>query len=269
MSEITACKDLLIGKSIIIHPHAAVVTQQHRDTEARNVKIGSTMKGTGAAVIHRIVRDPDSNPIARDNISMEWLDRVAQLGVFVAVRADLYDASIASAKLIQIEGAQGYSLSIYHGFYPYTTSRDITPSQVMADTAMPYRVAPEIIGTLRTMPIRVANRFDAEGKMIGTSGPCYHDQIELDWNIIRIKPELTTVTKLPRRIFSFSMEQTREACWRCSPASLFLNFANYFDKEEIDDLVARIHEVSGGALVKWIGVGPTHQDVIVQHQMMG
>lgn len=264
--EIVSCKDLLIGKEIIIHPTAVVVTQAHRDIEARNVKIGSTMKGTGAAVISRIERDPDNSPVAMDNISLAWLDEIAQMGIAISVQAEFYDKAIRQAELIQIEGAQGYSLSIYHGFYPYCTSRDVTPAQVMADTAMPFSIIPEVYGTLRTFPIRVANRYDEDGNMIGTSGPYYHDQEELDWADVGLEPELTTVTKLPRRIFTFSMDQTIEACFRCGPTKLFLNFANYLDGGAAKLLMKEIHLALAledmTCSIEWVGVGPNHEHVL-------
>lgn len=262
MREIVSCKDLLIGKNIVIHPAAVVVTEKHREIEKRNVKIGSTMKGTGAAVISRIERDPDNNPTAIDAIPFKWLDAVAQMGINICVNDGLYDLAIKEAKIIQIEGAQGYSLSIYHGFYPYCTSRDVTPAQVMADTAMPFSIIPEVYGTLRTFPIRVANRFNEDGVMVGTSGPGYPDQVELDWNEVGIKPELTTVTKLPRRIFTFSLDQLKEATYRCGPTKLFLNFANYIKPKQVEELIKQINFYSPeGCMVDWIGVGPTHDDV--------
>lgn len=266
MQEITSCGDLLVGKEIIIHPTAVVVTQAHRDIEARNVKIGSTMKGTGAAVISRIERDPENSPVAMDAIPYEWLDEIAQMGIGISMNDEHYDDAIRHAELIQIEGAQGYSLSIYHGFYPYCTSRDVTPAQVMADTAMPFSIIPEVYGTLRTFPIRVANRFDADGVMIGTSGPVYHDQKELDWADVGLEPELTTVTKLPRRIFTFSMLQTKEACFRCGPTKIFLNFANYLEKKDVSLLINQIHMAllldNSEAEIAWVGVGPNHEHVL-------
>jgi adenylosuccinate synthase len=271
--EIESCKDLLIGKEIIIHPTAVVVTQHHRDIEARNVKIGSTMKGTGAAVISRIERDPDNSPVAMDAIPYGWLDDIAHMGVNIAVNDEFYDEAIRQAELIQIEGAQGYSLSIYHGFYPYCTSRDVTPAQVMADTAMPFSIIPEVYGTLRTLPIRVANRYNEAGEQIGTSGPGYWDQKELDWEKIGIEPELTTVTKLPRRIFSFSMAQTKEACYRCGPTKLFLNFANYLTKDDAKGLIKQIHMALAAdgneAEVTWVGIGPNHEHVLTNREFTG
>jgi adenylosuccinate synthase len=267
-AEIISCKDLLRGKCLVIHPQAVVVTAKHRETEMRNVKIGSTMKGTGAAVIERIERDPDNSPTAWSNISLNWLDEIAEMGIGVEISDRSYDSVLRNAEVIQIEGAQGYSLSIYHGFYPYTTSRDVTPAQVMADCGMPFSIIPEVYGTLRTYPIRVANRFNEEGDLIGTSGPGYHDQKELDWKDIGLEPELTTVTKLPRRIFDFSMEQTRQAFFRCGPTKIFLNFVNYMYPIEAAALIASIESVTRSrdidrdCKVEWVGVGPAHQHVL-------
>jgi adenylosuccinate synthase len=260
-NEITACADLLRGKVIVIHPAAVIVTQEHRDTEARNVKIGSTMKGTGAAVISRIERDPDNMPIARHNIPGEFFDKMHLLGVHVFCSAGMYRDSITGSDLIQIEGAQGFSLSIYHGFYPYTTSRDVTPAQVMADCALPLSLNPDVYGTIRTYPIRVANRYDADGNMIGTSGPCYDDQREMQWSELGMQPELTTVTKLPRRIFTFSYQQLKEAIFHCAPIGIFLNFANYQRNGETLEMITKIED-RHGEILNWVGTGPSYGDVV-------
>lgn len=259
--EILGCIDIMKGKTIIIHPNSVVVTDKHLEEEKANVKIGSTMKGTGAAVIDRIKRDPDNMPVASACISVDWMIDLIDLGVTVVVRKDAYDNAIRTANLIQIEGAQGYSLSIYHGFYPYTTSRDVSTAQVLADTGMPWNMDLKVYGTLRTFPIRVANRYDSKGNMIGTSGPCYRDQVEMKWQDLGMEPELTTVTKLPRRIFSFSYEQTREAIFRCKPDFLFLNFANYADPEDIVGIKNHI-QAHYGNTIDYVGVGPNHSDVL-------
>lgn len=259
MREIVDCSDLLIGKKIIIHPQAVVVTQEHRDIEKRNVKIGSTMKGTGAAVIARIERDPDADPTAISAIPIEWLDTIAEMGIAVSIDAEAYALAIVNARIIQIEGAQGFSLSMYHGFYPYTTSRDVTPAQVMADCAIPFSIIPEVYGTMRTFPIRVANRYDEKGNMIGTSGPYYPDQMEINWEDIGLEPELTTVTKLPRRIFTFSKMQTVDAIYQCHPKKIFLNFVNYLSVEETEKIINIINKAGGR--IEWIGTGPTVKDV--------
>ena len=259
--EVDSSLDLMAGRNLVIHPKAVIVTAKHRETETRNVKIGSTMKGTGAAVIERIERDPDNNPTAGVTIPADWMQRMLNKGVNVFISESMYRLRLTTAEMVQIEGAQGYSLSIYHGLYPYTTSRDVTPAQVMADCAIPFSMIPEVYGTLRTYPIRVADRFDADGKKIGTSGPCYPDQKELDWSDIGIEPELTTVTKLPRRIFGFSHQQVEEAIFQCGVTKLFLNFTNYMWNDKVIDLIAEI-ESKGMAKIEWVGTGPAHDNVM-------
>lgn len=259
--EIFHARDIMCGKTIVIHPQAAVVLSDHLETEKRNVKIGSTMKGTGAAVIQRIERNPDDMNTAETTVSARWLQDVRNLGVNVYVDSDDYMHRLQTARVIQIEGAQGFSLSIYHGQYPYCTSRDVTPAQVLADCAIPYSIRPEVYGTLRTFPIRVANRFGDDGTTY-SSGPCYPDQVELQWEDLGMKPELTTVTKLPRRIFSFSFHQLQEASFYCAPTAIFLNFINYLSSEEdLSVLVDQIENVSGADVV-WFGTGPNHNNVI-------
>jgi adenylosuccinate synthase len=244
------------NKRIMIHPHAAVVYSHHALHERTGgmSKIGSTTKGVGEAMIQRIRRDPeDMNIAANDNT----------LKPFVVSQEEYADALNASASLL-VEGAQGFGLSMYHGFYPYTTSRDVTPWQIAADCGLPYNMAPyiQIFGTLRTFPIRVNNRD-------GWSGPHYPDQRELEWAELGIKPELTTVTKLPRRIFTFSQKQLTDALFHCGgywKTNLFLNFANYIkDPMELATLVNEIerprHRALNPPMVTHLGFGPDDSDV--------
>ena len=247
----------LDGVEILIHENAAVVTQKHRDQEARGMfKIGSTMKGVGAAVIDKIRRDPTENVIARDALVSTPMEGYV-------VSAQQYNDALDRAKITILEGAQGFSLSINQGFYPYTTSRDCTTHQLLSDCSIPNTPVrgATVYGCARTYPIRVANRFDANGKMVGTSGPCYDDQKEIPWARLGMAPELTTVTKLPRRIFTFSEQQIREAIRMNGVDEVFLNFVNYIDRDT-DDGKYTLREYmnivsSAGARVTLLGTGPT------------
>lgn len=251
----------LFGVEIMIHENAAVVTQEHRDEEARGMfKIGSTMKGVGAAVIEKIRRNPTSNIIARDTLVSTPLEGYV-------VSKEIYNRAIDEAGVTILEGAQGFSLSINQGFYPFTTSRDCTTAQLLSDCAIPGKsyAATRIYGCARTYPIRVANRYDENGKMIGTSGPCYNDQEEISWDRLGIKPELTTVTQLPRRIFTFSEQQIQEAIRMNGVDEVFLNFANYIGLDNSPDAM-KLEEYKhiinqAGAELTMLGWGPTVNDV--------
>lgn len=262
--ELDGCGDLLVGRKIdvMIHPHAAIITPEHRAQEAEFHAIGSTKKGVGASAIQRIKRDPTKINTAAVAISDELRPLVCT--------TDQYRAALDQSQRVLVEGAQGYSLSMYHGFYPYTTSRDISTAQVAADCGIPAHWVTEVYGTLRTFPIRVANRFDAEGNMIGWSGPWYPDQEEMRWEDLRRAAELTTVTKLPRRIASFSHQQLRDAVWQMGVSYLFLNFVNYLpNRAAIAHLVQDINKTVGNLRgvndrtpqVAFLGDGPTENNV--------
>lgn len=260
--EIAVNEKALEGKRIMIHPQAAVVEGYHAQHERdwHMSKIGSTGKGVGAAMVERIQRNPD-NP---NTVGHRWAH--TSFAQYVCTEDEYRDALLSSENVL-IEGAQGFSLSLYHGQYPYTTSRDVTPWQILADCGVPYRWASyvHVIGSCRTFPIRVNNQD-------GTSGPHYSDQMELDWSEIKdgsIAPELTTVTKLKRRIFTFSQKQIQEAVFHCGGywnTRIFLNFANYCSFEELEKIILAIE--SPGPLnwnpptVAWVGNGPDDFQVV-------
>ena len=160
-----------------------------------------------------------------------------------------------------IEGAQGYSLGINSGFYPFVTSRECTPRQIMVDCGLPGWINPTIIASMRTYPIRVANRYDSDGKMVGYSGPGYPDQEETTFEEIGQEPELTTVTQLPRRIFNWSHDQLVESLNMIHPDEIFLNFANYMEDHDVEMLIHDINAVNQYEYVRYVGRGPLVTDV--------
>jgi len=259
LGEIHKYSHLLQGKQILIHPHAAVIEEYHTDQEVEwgMAKIGSTVHGVGAAAIERIKRDPTNPNIA----AIRWAGTELE---WCVTTPEKYREALRRAENVLIEGAQGFSLSMYHGQYPYTTSRDVTPWQIAADCALPYRWASyiKVIGSMRCFPIRVNNRT-------GSSGPCYPDQEEISFEDLGVEPEFTTVTKLKRRIFTFSQQQAQEAAFHCGgywDTRVFLNFANYtYGTEELRSIINKIETASvlngNPPSVSWLGFGPDDDDV--------
>lgn len=257
--EIHQCEDLLGGADIMIHPHAAVITDDHVSIENSTMTgIGSTKKGVGAALIQKIERNPHHT-----NTAVALLGDTP-LGQFV-VSSEQYNAALDGSHNILVEGAQGFSLGINNGFYPYVTSRECTPAQIMVDAGVPVRWLTNVIGSMRTFPIRVANRYDEDGKQIGWSGPHYPDQKEISFDDIGVETEFTTVTKLPRRVFTFSKQQTKEAMRMCQPDEIFLNFMNYMDDDgsvlPLTDFISNECKKQGGKGVCYLGYGPASTDV--------
>ncbi len=251
--EIERYRGLGYIPDIVIHENACVVQARHQEAEADLGSIGSTQKGTGAALQQKISRK--GSIIARDALKGTPLE-----GLVVSVPE--YNDILDRAKCVQIEGCQGFSLSINQGFYPYVTSRDCTFAQLMADVAYPRRSLQqeprmvECYGVARTFPIRVNNKT-------GTSGPGYHDQEEISFADLGLEPELTTVTKLPRRIFTYSREQIRQAIRMNGCQGVFLNFCNYFrgNNAKVDEIIQWIAEDTATP-VRWLGYGATENDII-------
>lgn len=244
------------GVAIMIHPNATVLCEAHRDTEQSMLSgISSTMQGSMAAMVHKMARQIDDSPIARDSGHPE-------VTPYVCTHEEWVDALVSAEKVLA-EGSQGYSLGINTQFYPFTTSRDCTPTRFLSDCAIPHGMLGKVIGTMRTYPIRVGNTTD------GHSGSHYNDQHETSWEALGQPPETTTVTGRIRRVFTFSLEQVKEAAFYCGPDEIFLNFANYLTEGgELDAMIEDIEAVTG-AEVRYIGTGPKHDDVIDYHGAAG
>lgn len=247
---------------LCIHPASVPLIPQDLEAEKGFRAIGSTMKGTAAANWRRMQRWVRTILKDRPETIEYFKKYCAEAGVEFSYDADDYNFMLGRALMnreLIVEGAQGFGLSIYHGMYPHVTSRDTTPNQIAADVGLPsnYSRDVKIIGCMRTFPIRVANRHDEKGELVGYSGPGYDDQEEITWSDLGMQPELTTVTKLPRRIFSYSKQQIEDAIAVVQPDHVFLNFCNYLGAgEQLSDIIEHVNSCRwGDSLVRYLGWG--------------
>lgn len=232
-----------------IHQNAGVVLARHRNQEAwGGTAPGSTRSGAGAAAAERIRRGSES-------VVFGMLDHPVQERVHTISTTDLQHL-LGEAGEVQVEGCQGYGLSIHHGQYPYVTSRDVTTAHLLADCGIPFPSSKVVVyGTFRTYPIRVANR-PADGEY---SGPAYPDSVETSFEALGMPQEYTTVTKLPRRIFTWSSKLAAEAVRQNRVDVAFLNFAQY---PPTHDELCRIRaDLEQSAPVVFVGFGPRPGDV--------
>jgi adenylosuccinate synthase len=243
--------DIELRGKVFVHELAAVVNEDHRQLELSFARIGSTMKGTAEAIIQKMRRNPRELNIARFH---EYLNNDA----VSVVSSQEYNSLMDQAHRIQVEGAQGFSLGLNQRFYPYATSRECTAWQVLSDCLIP-RFDNVILtwGTMRTYPIRVANRPE------GTSGGHYPDQSEITFKSIDQEQEFTTVTKLPRRLFSFSKMQIIEAMRMNDCDFMFLNFINYVPEDAREEYVQFIQDILHrfGTRILLFGHGPKVTDI--------
>ncbi|MEM3000636.1 MAG: hypothetical protein QXP41_00390 [Candidatus Nitrosocaldus sp.] len=245
-----------------IHPNAVVVTQKDIDYErgivdfegnprndknSPNLRIGSTLHGVGAARARRILRRQDSL-LVRD--VPEFMQFMCNTNNEIVDR--LCDGESGLGEI-----AQGYQLSLYSNFWPKTTSRNCSVAAFLDDALLPIWVAGPIVINFRTFPIRVNNNKyvrKSDGKILtwdefnntpnddreiiyGDSGGCYPDQRELTWDDISEMAgerifECTSLTKLPRRVFTFSQLNMMEALKFNNTGDdvyISINFMNYVD----------------------------------------
>jgi len=224
--EIEECG--ITSDRLFIDPQAMIIEETDISAEAKIVgTISSTGQGGGAAAARRITgRGDASTRLARD---------VFELQKYVGV-APRYRGSTASrlenayrlGHSVLLEGTQGSGLSIFHGAYPYVTSRDTNVAGCLAEAGIsPSRVR-RILMVVRLTPIRVA---DPPG---GTSGPLKH---EVTFDIVAkgagldasevLGHEKTSTTHRPRRVGWFEWESFRHACELNGPTDIVLTFADY------------------------------------------
>jgi adenylosuccinate synthase len=260
LGEITQFK---VGPSkLAIHPNAAIVTQTDLDYEcgrvdfegrpkeelgSSNLNIGSTLHGVGAARARRVLRRPDAR-LARDVDALRPF--LCDTNIEIMSRLDSGECGLG-------EIAQGYQLGLFTKFWPKTTSRNCTVSAFLDDALLPPSVVGPVVINFRTFPIRVNNNKyvrKSDRKILtwdefnttppsdrhiirGDSGGFYDDQRELTWEEISDyagEPifECTSLTKLPRRIFTFSKQNMKEALRFNNTGDdvyISVNFMNYVD----------------------------------------
>lgn len=270
------------------------VTTKHEGT----MRFGSTSHGVGACAAKRVLRDPrlvtagDYN----DTLGNFLLDDVSKV---------LLRKVVSNKEHGVLEIAQGFQLSIGGRFFPHTTSRNCTVAQGFSDMFLPTTLLGNVVLNLRTFPIRInSNKYlsKLDGHHLtyeeilngvpydiykGDSGGWYPDQKEISWDQLTKDSgssiplmELTSVTKLPRRVATFSKLNLLEAIENSVGRDkymlyLSLNFANYVDSTltgatSVEDLASStkfidwVRENLGDLsnFLQWVGTGPYHHQIV-------
>lgn len=200
-------------RQLIVHPCAAIIDDSYRVEPASVQAVASTGKGVGLALSRKVLRETNVAKFRQEI-----------LNYFCDVREFHWDWS---KHRVFVETAQGFSLGINSRFYPFTTSRDCSVQQAISDAQIPWNKVRKVIMAVRSFPIRVGNTPD------GNSGGCYPDQEETTWEALGVEPELTTVTKRVRRVFTWSRIQFREAVAANQPSSIFVTFCDYIKPSDM------------------------------------
>lgn len=149
-------------------------------------RIGTTGSGTGPANADRVMR---TLHLARETKELTlYLDDVSNSINFALDRNEN----------VLVEGTQGTFLSIYHGTYPYVTSKDVTASAICADVGLGPKRVDNVILVFKAYVTRVgagplANEISKE------------EAQERGWF------EVATVTGRERRAAPFNFELAKKA----------------------------------------------------------
>lgn len=207
---------------LMVDENATIIDDEDikREQELQK-KIGSTAQGVGSAAARRILRSL-ANPqtkLAKDDpfLSQYVCDTKEALGNFYA-----------EGKKILAEGTQGSALSLYHGPYPYVTSRDTNAAGLMAETGIAPAAVRRVIMVCRTFPIRVQSpNGETSGPMTGeTNWDVVAQSAKVDENILKNK-EITSTTKRQRRVAHFDWELLKRSSLINMPTDIALTFADY------------------------------------------
>jgi adenylosuccinate synthase len=269
LEEIADCK--VESDRLYIDEQAMIISDDDRDAEKRKggvSSIGSTGQGVGEAMARRITgrSHKDSVQLAKD---------VVNLRPYVHGRIlDVLDDAYSQGNNVLLEGTQGAGLSLYHGFYPYVTSRDTTVAGCLAEAGIPWNRVRRVIMVCRAYPIRVQNPLKGwSGPMpqeIDLSEISKRSGIKLD---VLKKTETTTTTGRQRRISEFDWQLLRMASLLNGPTDIALTFTDYLHKKNStakrfdqlhEDTINFIEEVElvTGAPVSFIATGFNDRSVI-------
>jgi adenylosuccinate synthase len=262
---------LMIGPGVVINPdilkkeiqdfnasgrsfidkHCGIIEETHltRDSKGElKEKIGSTGSGTGPANADRAMR---VLKLAKD------IDSLSSLVIDVP---QAINSALSANENVLVEGTQGTFLSLWHGTYPFVTSKDVTASGICADVGLGPTKVDEVIVVFKSYVTRVG------------TGPL-ENELSLEEAEKKGWSEFGTVTGRQRRAANFDFDLARRAIMLNGATQICITkldvlFPDCASKNSFDDLSndakAFIKNIEDElhTPVTIIGTGPDTVDVI-------
>jgi len=243
--------DFKVSGRVFIDKHCGIIEETHlvRDSKGElKDKIGSTGSGTGPANADRAMRVLN---LAKDFDSLSSL--------ITDVPQEINDA-LSENEHVLVEGTQGTFLSLWHGTYPFVTSKDVTASGICADVGLGPTKVDDVIIVFKSYVTRVG------------TGPL-EKELSLEEAEKKGWSEFGTVTGRQRRAADFDFDLARRAIMlngatQISITKLDVLFSDCAGKTSFDELsnAAKLFikniETELNTPVTIIGTGPAVNDVI-------
>ncbi len=241
--------DFGVSDRVFVDQRCGIIEETHveRDSVLKTT-IGSTGSGTGPANADRAMR---TLKLAKD---------IDSLSSYLKDVPTAVNQALDENKGVLVEGTQGTYLSLWHGTYPYVTSKDVTASGICSDIGLGPKKVDEVMVVFKSYVTRVGE------------GPLEN---ELASDTISKKgwSEWGTVTGRQRRAAEFSFSLAKKAIMLNSATQiaitkldvLFPSCAHKTSYASLDDeaksFIKNIEDKLG-ILVTLIGTGPAINDII-------
>ncbi|HKW04814.1 MAG TPA: adenylosuccinate synthetase [Nitrososphaerales archaeon] len=241
------------GARILVDKNCSLIEQKHLDADRKgHLKdtIGTTGTGTGPANSDRVLR------IARRAVDEPSLQKY--LGdVAVAV-----NGALDSGESVLVEGTQGTMLSLYHGSYPYVTSKDVSASGICSDVGIGPKRVDEVILVFKSYLTRVG-----AGPLSGELSP--EETKKRGWE------EYGSVTGRLRRAAPFDFELAKRSVMLNSATQIALTkldsvFPEASRSRDYSKLAGKAKEFVENVEntlkvpVTYIGTGADSEDIIIR-----
>ena len=158
---------LLVGAGVLVEPNillkeiqtfnttdrtfvdfqCGIIDNIHQDNDKNNEHlnkvIGTTGSGTGPANADRALRNIK---LAKD---------IPEIALYLEDVSNSINHSIDNNEKVLIEGTQGTFLSLFHGTYPFVTSKDVTASAICSDVGVGPKKIDDVLIVFKSYVTRV------------------------------------------------------------------------------------------------------------------
>ena len=176
------------GRSFLDN-NCGIIEQHHLDADSKGrlkEKIGSTGSGTGPANAERAMR------------TLKLAKEIESLQKYLVDVPLEINSALDRNENVLIEGTQGTHLSLWHGTYPFVTTKDVTASGICADVGVGPKRIDDVIVVFKSYLTRVGT-----GPMAGELSA--EETSQKGWE------EFGTVTGRLRRAAEFDFELASRA----------------------------------------------------------
>ena len=231
--------------------HCGIIEQSHLDQDSKGrlkETIGSTGTGTGPANAERAMR------------TLKLAKQIDSLTSYLEDVPEAINSALEANENVLVEGTQGTHLSLWHGTYPFVTSKDVTAAAICSDIGLGPKKVDEVMVVFKAYVTRVGT-----GPMTGELTP--EETSQKGWS------EVGTVTGRPRRAAEFNFDLAKRTIMLNSATQIAITkldvvFPDCAQKTSFDTLsddaksfIKNIEEKLH-VPITLIGTGPTVNDVI-------